>query len=175
MREIRTSGLMSGEGKRVASAIPRLSSTLLLRLCLLRDPCTLSQQVLSILSEHWLDQSHELWVHSWRRPHTPDYRVGDARSWRLGPGRLEPVYHRCLCHELPQAGIRFGQQVRLPIRYDDIAIETGYLLKLKTVEQFSPLNEAQLLTYLRLSSCRIGLLINFNTVSLTDSISCRVL
>ena len=104
---------------------------------------------------------------------------------RLGPGLLESVYHRCLCYELAQAGIPFGRQVRLPIRYDDIEIESGYLadiivrgeviLELKAVEQVSPLHEAQLLTYLRLSSCRIGLLINFNTVSLTDGIRRRVL
>jgi GxxExxY protein len=104
---------------------------------------------------------------------------------RLGPGLVESVYHRCLCYELSQAGLPFEKQVRLPVRYDNIEIESGYLadiiargeviLELKTVERFSPLHEAQLLTYLRLSSCRIGLLINFNTVSLTDGIRRRVL
>jgi GxxExxY protein len=104
---------------------------------------------------------------------------------RLGPGLLESAYHRCLCHELSQADLKFDQQVRLPIHYDGIEIESGYLadiivrgeviLELKTVEQFHPLHEAQLLTYLRLSSCRVGLLINFNTVSLTDGIRRRVL
>jgi GxxExxY protein len=104
---------------------------------------------------------------------------------RLGPGLLESAYHRCLCHELSQADLKFDQQVRLPIKYDGIEIESGYLadiivrgeviLELKTVEQFHPLHEAQLLTYLRLSSCRVGLLINFNTVSLTDGIRRRVL
>jgi GxxExxY protein len=104
---------------------------------------------------------------------------------RLGPGLLESAYHRCLCHELSQADLKFDQQVRLPINYDGIEIESGYLadiivrgeviLELKTVEQFHPLHEAQLLTYLRLSSCRVGLLINFNTVSLTDGIRRRVL
>jgi|SRR5580658_3023585 len=103
----------------------------------------------------------------------------------LGPGLLESVYHRCLCHELSQAGLPFDQQVPLPIRYDGIELESGYLadiivngeviLELKAVERFSPLHEAQLLTYLRLSSCLIGLLINFNTVSLTDGIRRRVL
>jgi GxxExxY protein len=104
---------------------------------------------------------------------------------RLGPGLLESAYHRCLCHELSQADLKFDQQVRLPIKYDGIEIESGYLadiivrgeviLELKTVDQFHPLHEAQLLTYLRLSSCRVGLLINFNTVSLTDGIRRRVL
>jgi GxxExxY protein len=104
---------------------------------------------------------------------------------RLGPGLLESVYHRCLCHELSRAGIAFRQHVPLPIRYDDIELESGCLadiivngeviLELKAVERFSPLHDAQILTYLRLSSCRIGLLINFNTVSLTDGIRRRVL
>ena len=78
---------------------------------------------------------------------------------RLGPGLLESVYHRCLGHELLQAGIPFGQQVHLPIRYDeidsdylaDIIVRGEIIPELKTVEQFSPLHEARLLTYLRLS------------------------
>ena len=104
---------------------------------------------------------------------------------RLGPGLLESVYHRCLCHELAKADIVFDQQVRLPIRYDGIEIQSAYtadmivrdqvVLELKAVERVTPLHEAQLLTYLRLSGCRIGLLINFNTVSLTDGIRRRVI
>jgi GxxExxY protein len=104
---------------------------------------------------------------------------------RFGPGLLESVYHQCLCYELSKAGLAFEQQVRLPIHYDDIEIESGYradivvgrevILELKSVEKLNPLHEAQLLTYLRLSSCRIGLLINFNTVSLADGIRRRVL
>jgi GxxExxY protein len=104
---------------------------------------------------------------------------------RLGPGLLESVYHRCLCYELSQAGLPFAQNVHLPIRYGDVEIEFGYradivvhqevILELKSVEKFNPLYEAQLLTYLRLSSCRVGLLINFNTVSLADGVRRRVL
>jgi GxxExxY protein len=104
---------------------------------------------------------------------------------RLGPGLLESVYHRCLCHKLSRADIPFEQQVRLPIRYDEVEIDSGYLadivvrgeviLELKAVENLHPLHEAQLLTYLRLSTCRVGLLINFNTVSLTDGIRRRVI
>jgi GxxExxY protein len=103
----------------------------------------------------------------------------------LGPGLLEGVYQRCLCHELTKAEIPFAAQVHVPIRYDGIEIESGYradivvrdevILELKSVEQLSPLHEAQLLTYLRLSGCKVGLLINFNTVSLTDGIRRRVL
>ena len=99
---------------------------------------------------------------------------------RIGPGRLEAVYHQCLCHELSQARIPFAQNVRLPILYDGIAIESAYtadiivrdecVLELKSVERLTPLHAAQLLTYLRISPCRIGLLINFNTVSLANGI-----
>ncbi len=99
---------------------------------------------------------------------------------RLGPGLLKSVYERCLCHELDKAGIAFQRQVSLPVRYDDVLLDCGYvadiivegqvILELKAVERAQPLHEAQLLTYLRLSPCRIGLLINFNTVSLTDGI-----
>lgn len=103
----------------------------------------------------------------------------------LGPGLLEGVNQRCLCHELAKAEIPFAAQVHLPIHYDGIDIESGYradivvndevILELKSVEQLSPLHEAQLLTYLRLSGTRVGPLINFNTVSLADGIRRRVL
>ena len=103
----------------------------------------------------------------------------------LGPGLLEGVYQRCLCHELAKADIPFAAQVQLPIRYDGIEIESGYradiivnkevILELKSVEQIIPLHEAQMLTYMRISGTRIGLLINFNTMSLTDGIRRRVL
>jgi len=104
---------------------------------------------------------------------------------RLGPGLLESVYEKCLCHELGKAGIRFQRQAPLPVRYDHALLDCGYvcdiivddqvILELKSVEHTLALHEAQLLTYLRLSPCRIGLLINFNTVSLTDGIKRRVL
>ncbi len=104
---------------------------------------------------------------------------------RLGQGLLESVYHRCLCHELSRADIPFEHEVRLPIRYDGVEIDSGYLadivvrgeviLELKAVENLHPLHEAQLLTYLRLNTCRVGLLINFNTVSLTDGIRRRMI
>jgi GxxExxY protein len=104
---------------------------------------------------------------------------------RLGPGLLESVYQRCLCYELTRDGLAFEQQVSLPIHYDNVDIESGYradiivagevILELKAVEAFHPLYDAQLLTYLRLSGCRIGLLINFNTVWLADGVRRRVL
>ncbi len=102
----------------------------------------------------------------------------------LGPGLLESVYHRCLCYELSEAELPFEQQVRLPIRYKAMDIDIAYVadiivavevvLELKCVEQLGPVHEAQLMTYLRLSGCRVGLLINFNTVSLTEGFRRRV-
>jgi len=104
---------------------------------------------------------------------------------RLGPGLLESVYEKCLCHEFEQAGMGFQRQVSLPVIYDDVRLDSGYMadvvvddkvvLEIKSVERVLPLHEAQLLTYLRLSSCHVGLLINFNTVSLTDGIKRLVL
>jgi len=86
---------------------------------------------------------------------------------------------------LLQAPLPFKRQVPLPVLYDDARLDCGYLadiivddqviLELKSVERLLPLHEAQLLTYLRLSHCRIGLLINFNTVCLTDVIKRTVL
>jgi GxxExxY protein len=104
---------------------------------------------------------------------------------RLGPGLLESVYEKCLCHEIDRARIPFRRQAPLPVSYDDVLLDCGYIadiivdsqviLELKSVERILPLHESQLLTYLRLSSCRIGLLINFNTVSLSDGVKRCVL
>jgi GxxExxY protein len=104
---------------------------------------------------------------------------------RLGPGLLENAYDRCLCHELDQNGLRYARQVDLPLEYDGVLLDCGYradiivnnelILELKSVERILPLHEAQLLTYLRLSQCHVGLLINFNTLSLKDGIRRRVL
>ena len=90
----------------------------------------------------------------------------------LGPGLLESAYEECLCHELSAAGIRFGRQVPLPVRYKDVNLDCGYrldlvveqmlIVELKAVEQMLPIHEAQLLTYLKLSDLTLGLLINFN-------------
>ena len=104
---------------------------------------------------------------------------------RLGQGLLKSVYVACLCHELRRAAIPFDRQGRLPVRYNDVTLNCGYVadiivqstvvLELKSVERIMPLHEAQLLTYLRLTDCLIGLLINFDTVSLTDGIKRYVL
>lgn len=103
----------------------------------------------------------------------------------LGPGLLESVYETCLVHELKKQGHEVAQQVAVPIEYDGILIEGGLRLdltvnaqvvvELKAVEKLLPVHEAQLLTYLRLTGCRVGLLINFNVPSLKDGIRRMVL
>ena len=99
---------------------------------------------------------------------------------QLGPGLLESVYEECLCAELRCAALKFERQVALPIVYRDVRLECGYrldvivercvLLELKAVEKLVPIHEAQMLTYLRLSNLKIGLLINFNHSVLKDGI-----
>ena len=99
---------------------------------------------------------------------------------RLGPGLLESAYERFLCHEFDRASLPYDRQVDLPLVYDGINLDCSYradiivsgdvILEIKSVERILPLHEAQLLTYLSLSPCRIRLLLNFNTVSLKDGI-----
>jgi GxxExxY protein len=103
---------------------------------------------------------------------------------RLGPGLLESAYERCLCHEFDQNALAYARQVDLPLDYDGVHLDCGYradiivnneiILEVKSVEHVLPLHEAQLLTYLRLSRCRVGLLLNFNTLSLKDGVRRRV-
>jgi len=98
----------------------------------------------------------------------------------LGPGLLESAYEECLCHELAASGIPCERQKALPIVYKGISLDCGYrldvvvddslLLELKSVETLLPIHEAQLLTYLRLSSLKLGLLINFNVPLLKTGI-----
>lgn len=90
----------------------------------------------------------------------------------LGPGLLESVYEVCLCHELSLRGIPFQKQVVLPISYEGIRLESGLridllvdsclIVELKTVESLLSLHEAQLLSYLKLSNNRLGLLLSFH-------------
>jgi GxxExxY protein len=98
----------------------------------------------------------------------------------LGPGLLESVYERCLCRELTLRGMTPERQVQLPVVYKgedvgceffmDIVVENRLVLELKTVERFEPIHTAQLITYLKLSRIRLGLLINFNVPVLRDGI-----
>ena len=103
----------------------------------------------------------------------------------LGPGLLESAYQECLCYELKASGIAFGRQVALPVIYKTVKLDCGYrmdlvvdnqlVVELKTVEKILPIHEAQLLTYLRLSGIRTGLLLNFNTAVLKNGIKRMVL
>ena len=103
----------------------------------------------------------------------------------LGPGLLESTYQACLAREFSLQGIRFAQQVALPVEYKGIQLDCGYRLdflveekvvvELKAVSDLHPVYEAQLLTYLKLADCRVGLLINFNVPVLKDGIKRMVL
>ncbi|SRR5579872_1404134 len=95
----------------------------------------------------------------------------------LGPGLLESAYEECLCHELHLRGIRFERQVPLPVEYKGVKLDCGYrldlvvenvlILEIKCVEHVLPVHEAQLLTYLKMTGKRVGLILNFNVAALT--------
>jgi GxxExxY protein len=98
----------------------------------------------------------------------------------LGPGLLESTYQACLQHELRESGIRSEAQVGLPVVYRGVKLELGYrmdllvenlvIVEIKSVEGISPVHQAQVISYLKLSGKSIGLLINFNVVRLKDGI-----
>jgi GxxExxY protein len=98
----------------------------------------------------------------------------------LGPGLLESAYEECLCLELKEAGIAFRRQVPLPVVYKSVRLDCGYrmdivadnelVIEIKAAERLLPIHEAQMLTYLRLSGVRAGLLMNFNSVVLKDGL-----
>jgi len=98
----------------------------------------------------------------------------------LGPGLLESTYTACLQYELRQAGFRSATQVGLPVVYRQVKLELGYrmdllvedlvVVEVKSVDAISPVHQAQILSYLKLSGKSIGLLINFNVVHLKDGI-----
>ncbi|MEL6385333.1 MAG: GxxExxY protein [Cyanobacteria bacterium J06626_18] len=98
----------------------------------------------------------------------------------LGPGLLESAYEACLKYELSQRGISIKSQVPQPVSYEGIRMDCGYrldlfventvIVELKAVEALHPVHSAQLLTYLKLQNCWLGLLINFNVPVLTKGI-----
>lgn len=102
----------------------------------------------------------------------------------LGPGLLESVYEMCLKEELARKGLSVQSQLEFPIVYKgkslektfriDLLVEDKIIIELKAVEQIQPVHEVQLLTYLRLTDKRLGLLINFNVPVLRKGI-CRVI
>jgi GxxExxY protein len=98
----------------------------------------------------------------------------------LGPGLLESAYEACLKYELSKRGLQVISQKMLPVVYEGIKIDTGYridllvedavMVELKAVDKIASIHEAQLLSYLKLSGKRLGLLINFNVLYLKDGI-----
>lgn len=99
---------------------------------------------------------------------------------QLGPGLLESSYEICLAYELKQKGLEVNTQVPLPIIYKKVNLETGYridlliekkvIIEVKAVEEFSNIHLAQILTYLKLSELKLGLLLNFNVAKMTEGI-----
>jgi GxxExxY protein len=91
---------------------------------------------------------------------------------KLGPGLLESAYEICMAYELRQLGYKIEQQKPLPVVYKDVKLDCGYrldmvvedavIVEIKAVQQLAPINDAQLLSYLRLSGMKVGLLINFH-------------
>jgi len=98
----------------------------------------------------------------------------------LGPGLLESAYEACLAFELAQRGLKVEQQKPLPVVYKDVRLDCGYRLDLliedaviaeiKAVDRLAPIHKAQLLSYLKLTDCKVGLLLNFNVQVLKQGI-----
>jgi len=98
----------------------------------------------------------------------------------LGPGLLESAYEECLFFELRKAGLFIEKQKALPLVYEDVRLEAGYridmiienkfIVEVKSVEALNEVHLAQVLTYLKLSNCKLGMLINFNVKLIKDGI-----
>ena len=98
----------------------------------------------------------------------------------LGPGLLESAYEACLVFELAERGLKVEQQKPLPVIYRQVKLDCGYrldmlvenvvIIEVKVVDHLAPIHKAQLLSYLRLSGCKVGLLINFNVKVLRDGV-----
>jgi GxxExxY protein len=103
----------------------------------------------------------------------------------LGPGLLESAYEACLAFELAERELAVEQQKAMPVTYRGVKLDCGYrldvlvegrvIVELKTVDKLQPIHEAQLLSYLKLSGCQVGLLINFNVKVLRNGIRRLVL
>jgi len=98
----------------------------------------------------------------------------------LGPGLLESAYQQCLFYEIQKAGLKVEKEKPLPVIYEEVELDCGYrldlfvenrvIVELKAVESLTDIHLAQMLTYLKLSECEIGLLINFNVTQLIKGI-----
>lgn len=103
----------------------------------------------------------------------------------LGPGLLESAYEECLYYELQKAGLKVEKQKAIPVVYKEIKLDCGYradlivedkiIIELKTVDEFNPVHEAQILTYMKFAEKKLGLLINFNILRLKDGIKRYIL
>ncbi|MDP3445596.1 MAG: GxxExxY protein, partial [Ignavibacteria bacterium] len=99
---------------------------------------------------------------------------------QLGPGLLESAYEECLYYELKKTNLIIEKQKTLPLIYEDVKLECGYrldflvnnkvIIEIKSVEALNDFHLAQVLTYLRLSNCKVGLLMNFNVIKLINGI-----
>ena len=108
------------------------------------------------------------------------FDIGMKIHKALGPGLLESAYEECLFYELQKLGLFVEKQKALPLIYEEVKLDVGYridllvekklIIELKSVEALNDLHLAQILTYLKLSNCKLGLLINFNTVLFKNGI-----
>ena len=98
----------------------------------------------------------------------------------LGPGLLESVYQKCLAYELKKVGLTVDCEVPLPVKYESVTIDVGFridmmieqtvIIENKTVDRIAPIHESQLLTYLKLTSFKLGFLLNWNVPLMKDGI-----
>ena len=98
----------------------------------------------------------------------------------LGPGLLESAYEECLFYELKKTGLNIQKQKALPLIYEEVKLDIGYridiiiedklILEIKSVEALNDIHFAQLLTYLKLTDCKLGMLINFNVILIKNGI-----
>jgi GxxExxY protein len=98
----------------------------------------------------------------------------------LGPGLLESAYQACMAYELRKRGLRVETEVQCPIQYEDVKVDLGYridmlvescvIIENKTVSELLPIHEAQLITYLKLSGCTLGFLLNWNVTQMKNGI-----
>lgn len=98
----------------------------------------------------------------------------------LGPGLLESAYEECLFYELKKSGLEIQKQQALPLFYEEVKLDVGYrldiivedklILEIKSVDALNDIHFAQLLTYLKLTNCKLGLLINFNVLLIKNGV-----
>ncbi len=103
----------------------------------------------------------------------------------MGPGLLESAYRECLAYELKKNGLEIEVEKPIPLIYKDITLDCGYridlwvgskvIVELKVVDEFNEVHIAQILTYMKISGCKLGLLLNFNTRSLKNGIKRLIL